>query len=154
MSSRGQGRPIWSTMLGCLSTLQMKTFGDTSPSTTKFHLLHTVAPKHGSPNTYWCWADESLAGQFAKAALRRGGKASPSITSLRLMQRVAALGWVQYNRGSLPEAKCVCVCVSLCLSMLSMSVHVCPCLSMSVHVCLSAYVCACLSVCLIFLLWC
>ena len=60
-----------------------------------FHLLHTVAPKHGSPNTYWCWADESLGGQFAKAALRRGGKASPSITSLRLMQRVAALGWVQ-----------------------------------------------------------
>ena len=60
-----------------------------------FHLLHSVAPKHGSPNTYWCWADESLGGQFAKAALRRGGKANPSIISLRLMQRVAALGWVQ-----------------------------------------------------------
>ena len=57
-----------------------------------FHLLHTVAPKHGSPSTYGRWADESLGGQFAKAALRRGGKASPSITSLPLMQRVAALG--------------------------------------------------------------
>ena len=59
------------------------------------HLLHDIADKHGSPNTYWCWADESLAGQFAKAALRRGGRATGSHMSKSLMDRVSSLGWVQ-----------------------------------------------------------
>ena len=58
------------------------------------HLLYQVAPWHGAPSLYWCWLDESLGGQLAKAAVRRGGKASASRTSWDIMQKVAALGWV------------------------------------------------------------
>ena len=59
------------------------------------HLLLEVAPRHGPPNLYWCWLDESLGGQFAKAALRRGGKHNPDRISVDLLQRVAALEWVK-----------------------------------------------------------
>ena len=57
------------------------------------HLVADVAPKHGSPNLYWCWLDESLGGKFAKAALRRGGKSTTALSSQNLMLRVAALKW-------------------------------------------------------------
>ena len=59
-----------------------------------WHLLHTVAPRNGSPRDYWNWRDESFGGQLALVAKRRGGKAIPSHVAWELLQRVAALGWV------------------------------------------------------------
>ena len=58
------------------------------------HLLHEVAPRHGSPNLYWNWADEGLGGRLSKVALRRGGKSTPSRISEAVLKRVAALAWV------------------------------------------------------------
>ena len=60
-----------------------------------YHLLYTVAPRHGSPHNYWCWQDESLGGLFAKAAKRRGGRANSSFIAKSLMSRVSSLAWVQ-----------------------------------------------------------
>ena len=57
------------------------------------HMIAEVAPKQGSPNLYWCWADESLGGKLSKAAARRGGKHNPELISQHLMTRVSALQW-------------------------------------------------------------
>ena len=57
------------------------------------HMIAEVAPKQGSPNLYWCWADESLGGKLSKAAARKGGKHNPELISQHLMTRVSALQW-------------------------------------------------------------